>query len=102
VTEKKLADIQRKDTDQAFSKTWSETATPETQDPIGRVIALLDLPKQEDLQEYYVSLLKAERAAGRATLNMYAELSKAEAAYEKKLRILAVLPHPIMATLAKC
>ena len=85
VTEKAIADIQKKDTDQAFVKTWGETATPETQDPIGRVDALLEAPKQEDSQEYYISLLKAERAAGRATLTTFSELSKAEAAYKKKL-----------------
>ena len=28
--------------------TWGETATPETQDPIGRVVALLEAPMQED------------------------------------------------------
>ena len=78
--------MKRKDSEQSFAKTWAETVTPETQDPIGRVVALLEAPKQEDSQENYVRLLKAEKAAGRATLSTYSELSKAEAAYEKKLR----------------
>ena len=86
VTEKAIADIKKKGMDQAFVKAWGETVTPETQDPIGRVVALLEAPKQEDSQEYYISLLKAERAAGRATLTTFSELSKAEAAYKKKLR----------------
>ena len=67
LTSKKLVDIKKKDSDQAFAKTWVGTATPETQDPIDRVVALLEAPKQEDSQEYYVRLLKAEKAAGRAT-----------------------------------
>ena len=82
VTKKELADIKKKDTDQAFARTCAETAT---QDPIRRVVALLEAPKQENSQEYYVRLLKAERAAGRATLMTFSELSKAEAAYKKKL-----------------
>ena len=86
VTDKKLADIQKKDTDQAFAKTWEESATPETQDSICRVIAILETAKQEDSQGHNVNLLKEEVAAGRATLATYAELSKAEAAYKKKLR----------------
>ena len=86
ITDKTLADIQKKNTDQAFTKTWEDLATPETQDPIGRVIALLETAKQKDSQGHYVSLLKAEVAAGRATLYTYAKLSKAEAAFKKKLR----------------
>ena len=86
VTDKKLADIEKKGTDQAFAKTWEESATPETQDPIGRVVALLDSAIQKDSQGYYVSLLKAKIVAGRAPLSTYAELSKAEAAYKKKMR----------------
>ena len=50
VSEKAKADIQKKDTDQAFVKTRGETATPETQDPIGRDVTLLEAPKQEDSQ----------------------------------------------------
>lgn len=47
---------------------------------MGRVIAKLEKPKQEDSQRPYVGLLKAEVAAGRATLATYADLSKSEAA----------------------
>ena len=85
VSEKAKADIQKKDTDQAFVKTRGETATPETQDSIVRVVALLEAPKQENSQEYYISLLNTERAAGRATLSTFSGLSKADAAYKKKL-----------------
>ena len=58
-TNKELADIKKKDSDQAFAKTWQESATPETQDPIGRVVAFLEGTKIEDSQEYYVTLPKA-------------------------------------------
>ena len=85
-TNKALADIKKKDSDQAFPKTWQESATLETQDPIDRVVALLEHTKVEDSQEYYVSLLKAEKAAGRANMQTHRELSKAEAEYERKLR----------------
>ena len=81
-----LANIKQKDKDQAFAKTWQVEATPETQDPIGRVVAVLERPKKEDSQEYYVSLLKALKAAGKADMQTHRELSKAEAEYEKKLR----------------
>ena len=37
-TDKAIADIKKKDTSQAFVNTWSETATPNTQDPISLVI----------------------------------------------------------------
>ena len=67
-TNKELADIKQKDKNQSFAKTWQESATPETQDPIGRVFAVIERPKVEDSQEYYVSLLKAEKAAGKADM----------------------------------
>ena len=83
---RKLANIEKKGTDQAFAKTWQESSTPETQDPIGRVVALMEILKIEDSQEHFVKLLKEEKAAGRATLQMLGELSKAETAYNKRLR----------------
>ena len=64
-TKKELADIKQKDKDKSFAQTWQEAATPETQDPIGRVVAILECPKVEDSEEFYVSFLKAEKAAGR-------------------------------------
>ena len=63
-----LVNIKQKDKDQAFAKTWQVEATLETQDPIGRVVAVLERPKKEDSQEYYVSLLKALKAAGKADM----------------------------------
>ena len=86
VNNRKLANIEKKGGDQAFAKTWQESAMPETQDPIGRVVALMETQKIEDSQEHYVKLLKAEKAAGKATLSMLGELSKSEAAYNKRLR----------------
>ena len=79
-----MADIEKKSMDQAFVKTWEESTILETQDPIGRFIALLEILKQEDSQGHCESLLKAEIAAGGASLSTYAELSKAEAAYKRE------------------
>ena len=38
-TKKEMAEIKQKDKDKSFAQTWQESATPETQDPIGRVVA---------------------------------------------------------------
>ena len=76
-TKKELADIKQKDKDQSFAKTWQESTTPETQDPICIVVTVLERPKVEDSQEYYVSLLKAEKAAGRANMQTHRDLNKA-------------------------
>ena len=48
---KELVDIKKKDLDQAFARTWQESATPEPQDPIVRVVTLLECTKVEDSQE---------------------------------------------------
>ena len=77
--------MEQKDTDKSFAQTWQESATPETQDPIGRVIAILECPKVKDLQEVYVSYLKAEKAAGRGDRLTLRDLSRAEAEYKKRL-----------------
>ena len=61
-----MAEIKQKDKDKSFAQTWQESATPETQDPIGRVVSMLEPHKVEDSQEYYVSWLKKEKAEGRA------------------------------------
>ena len=39
---KEMAEIKQKDKEKSFAQTWQESATPETQDPIGRVVAMLD------------------------------------------------------------
>ena len=85
-TNQELANIKKKDKDHAFARPWQEAATRETQDPIGRVVAVLEHTKVEDSQEYFVLLLKAEKAAGRANKQTHRDLSKAEAEYERKLR----------------
>ena len=59
-TKEKFANIEQKDKDKSFAQTWQESATPETPDPIRRVVAILELPKVE----VYVSFLKAEKPAG--------------------------------------
>ena len=58
-----LAEIKQKDKDKSFTQTWQESATLETPDPIGRVVKMLECPKAEDSQVFYVSWLKAEKAA---------------------------------------
>ena len=45
--EKQLASKQKKEAEQSFARTWEETTTPETHDPIARVIAKLEKPKQD-------------------------------------------------------
>ena len=62
-TMKEMTEIKQKDKDKSFVQTWQESATPETQDPIGRVVAMLERQKVEDSQEYYVSWLKKEKKA---------------------------------------
>ena len=52
-TKDKLASMERKDKEKSFTQTWQEAATPETQDPIGRGVAMLERPKVEDAQEVY-------------------------------------------------
>ena len=81
-TKNKLADIEQKDKDKSFAQTCQESVTPETQDPIGRVVARLERPKVEDAQEVYVSFLKAAGRGDRMTLR---DLSRAEAEYKKRL-----------------
>ena len=84
-TKKKLADIEQKDKDKSFAQTWQESATPETQDPIGRVVTILERPEVEDALECYVSYPKAEKAAGRGDRQTLRDLSRAEAEYKKRL-----------------
>ena len=64
-TKDKLASMERKDKQKSFAQTWQEAATPETQDPIRRVVAILERPKVEDAQEVYMIYLRMEKAAGR-------------------------------------
>ena len=84
-TKKELVDIKQKDKDKSFAQTWQEAAVTETQDPIGRVVAILEGPKLEDSQECYVSFLKAEKADGRGDRQTLRDLSREEAEYEKRL-----------------
>ena len=56
-----------------------------TQDPIGRVVPILERPKVEYSHEGYVSYLKVEKAAGRGDRQTLRDLSRAEAEYEKRM-----------------
>ena len=84
-TKEKLANIEQKDKEKSLAQTWQESATPETQDPIGRVVAILECPKVEDAQEVYLTYLKGEKTAGRGDRQTLRDLSKAEAEYKKRL-----------------
>ena len=84
-TKVKLASIEQKDKEKSFAQTWQESATPETQDPIGRIVAMLESPKVEDAQEVYLTYLRAEKAAGRGDRTTLRDLSKAEAEYKKRM-----------------
>ena len=41
-TKKEMAEIKQKDKDKSFAQTWQESATPEAQDPIARVVSILE------------------------------------------------------------
>jgi len=58
-TKDKLANMERKDKEKSFAQTWQEAATPETQDPIRRVVAILERTKVEDAQVVYLNYLKS-------------------------------------------
>ena len=80
-----MAEIKQKDKDKSFTQTWQESATPETQDPIGRVVTRLERPKVEDAQEVYLTYLKTEKAAGRGDRQTLRDLCRAEAEYKKRM-----------------
>ena len=84
-TKVELASMKRKDKEKSFAQTWQEAATPETQDPIGRVIAILERTKVEDAQVDYLNYLRAEKAAGRGDRQTLRDLSRTEAEYKKKM-----------------
>ena len=64
-TKEKLANMEQKDKEKSFAQTWQVAATSGTQDPIGRLVAILERPKVEDAQVDYLNYLKAEKAASR-------------------------------------
>ena len=78
-TKDKLANMEQKDKEKSFAQTWQVAATSETQDPIGRLVAILERPKVEDAQVDYLNYLKAEKAASRGDRQMLRDLSWAEA-----------------------
>ena len=84
-TKDKLANMEQKNKEKSFPQTWQEAATPETQDPIGRVVAILERPKVEDAQVDYLNYLKVEKAAGRGDRQTLRDLSRAEAEYKKRM-----------------
>ena len=88
-----MAEIKQKDKDTSFAQTWQESVTPETQDPMGRVVTMLERQKVEDSQEYYISWLKKEKVEEEVDRHTLRDLSKAEADYEKR---------PMMVTPVRC
>ena len=84
-TQDELAGMKRREQEKSFAQTWQEAATPETQDPIGRVIAILERTKVEDAQLAYLTYLKTEKEAGRGDRQTMRDLSRAEAEYEKRM-----------------
>ena len=79
-TKEKLESMEQKDKEKSF--VWT---TPETQDPIERVVAILERPKVEDAQEVYLTYLKGKKAAGRGDRQTLRDLSRAEAEYKKRM-----------------
>ena len=86
-TKKELADIKQKDKDKSFAHADMARVsdTGDTGSYIGRVVAVLERPKVEDSQEFYVSWLMAEKAEERGDRQKFRDLSRAEVEYEKRL-----------------
>ena len=62
---KVLKNVQQKEENKAFTKTWEVNSFPETHDPIARVVAELEKPKKHDGNLDYTQMLRAERDAER-------------------------------------
>ena len=60
-------------------------ATPETYDPIARVLAMLEQSKNKDGTQRYMEQLNKVVTDGRANLSAYAETSKSEANIKKRI-----------------
>ena len=84
VLKQELKNVKQKEVDKA--KTWEESAILETHDPIAKVVAKLEKQKKPDRSLAYLEILRVEVDAWGIDQNMYAELSKAEEAFSKKMR----------------
>ena len=76
----------KKEDKQGYAQTWETCAKPETHDPIARVVAKLKKPKLKDGTLDYLTMLRELRDAGRADRSIYAELSKVEETYNRRIR----------------
>ena len=45
---RELQNVQQKEENKAYAKTWENNATLETHDPIARVVGMLEKPKKQD------------------------------------------------------
>ena len=83
---KQQKDDRKKEDKQSYAQTWETCANPETHDPIARVVAKLEKPKVKDGTLDYLMMLKEMKDAGGVDRGVYAELSKAEETYNRRIR----------------
>ena len=57
---KEMVEIKQKDKDKSFAQTWQESATPETQDPKGRVVEMLDRQNRTNKTQVFNETSKME------------------------------------------
>ena len=83
---KQQKDDRKKEDKQFYAQTWEACPNPETHDPRARVVAKLEKPKVKDGTLDYLIMLREMRDAGGADRGVYAELSKAEETYNRRIR----------------
>ena len=70
-----LQNVQQKEENRVFAKTWETNLEPRTHEPIARVVAMRERPKKQDGVLGYIEMLRTEISAGRAVLLTHSELS---------------------------
>ena len=83
---KQQQDDRKKEDKQSYAQTWETCVNPETHDPIARVVAKLERTKVKDGTLEYLQYLKDKRDTGEVDRHLYADLSKAEESYHRKMR----------------
>ena len=82
---KELQKVKMKKENWSFVQTWENNATPESQDPITRVQAMLKQSKIMDAQQKYKEHLNEQVADGTANMNTYKKLRNDEASLDKRI-----------------
>ena len=66
---RELQNVQQKEENKAYAKTWENNATLETHDPIARVAGMMEKPKKQDGTLGNIEIPCAEISAGRPVLH---------------------------------